>query len=176
MSTFDSRLLTRVAASSLTVVGYRNQAPGFDPTSGEGARRAGGRFNPPHSFPVVYLCTTHPCVKAELTRQAERQRIAMADLLPREVWEVRVALEKVLDLTDTTVLGELGLAPDALVRDSHELTREIGEAAYEQGFQAIRSPSATGVDDVLAVFVEKLGIAVVDVALIAEWADVDDFA
>lgn len=75
MPSVELRRLATVDRSSLTVVGYRNRTPGFDPKSGEGARRFGGRFNPPKSFPVVYLCLTRPCVKAELTRQAERQGI-----------------------------------------------------------------------------------------------------
>ena len=73
MSSFDPSMLAELAGKSLWVNGYRNQATGFDPRSGDGARRFGGRFNPLHSYPVVYLCTTRPCVVAELTRQARRQ-------------------------------------------------------------------------------------------------------
>jgi len=69
---FDPKLVGRLGGGALDLVGYRNQAPGFDPRSGEGARRFGGRFNSSHSFPVIYLCTTRPCVVAELTRQVER--------------------------------------------------------------------------------------------------------
>jgi hypothetical protein len=49
---------------------------------------------------VLYLCLTRPCVVAELTRQAQRQSLEVEDLLPRELWEVAVRLDKVLDLTD----------------------------------------------------------------------------
>lgn len=52
------KLAGRLEGHTLELVGYRNQAPGFDPRSGEGARRFGGRFTPPNSFPVIYLCTT----------------------------------------------------------------------------------------------------------------------
>lgn len=174
MPGFEYRRLATVGRSSLTVVGYRNQAPGFDPKSGDGARRFGGRFNPPKSFPVVYLCLTRPCVVAELTRQAERQGISVADLLPREVWAVQVELDGVLDLTDPDVLDQLDLDPADLTREGRELTHEIGEAAFEQGFQAVRSRSATGVDEVLAVFVERLAGAVMDVELVEEWTDLPD--
>ena len=174
MPSFDPRTLGRLPGSALDAVAYRNQSSGFDPRSGDGARRLGGRFNPPHRFPVLYLCTSRPCVVAELTRQAERQSLSVEDLLPRELWEITVGLNKVLDLTDATTLDALGLAPTDLIRDDHNYTQDIGEAAHEQGFQAIRSPSATGVDDVLAILPENLAGAVLRVELVREWRTLDD--
>jgi RES domain-containing protein len=169
MESFDPRALAQLTGNALSVVAYRNQARGFDPRSGDGARRLGGRFNPPHSFPVLYLCLTRPCVVAELTRQAERQSVSVEDLLPREVFEISADLDKVLDLTDTEVLDALQVVPPDLVREDQRFTREIGEAAHEHGFQAIRSPSATGVDHVLAIFPENLAGAVLHVELVGEW-------
>ncbi len=115
-----------------------------------------------------------PCVVAELTRQAERQSLSIEDLLPRELWEVAVGLHNVLDLSDATTRDALGLAPTDLIRDDHSYTQDIGDAAHEQGFQAIRSPSATGVDDVLAIFPENLAGAVLRVELVREWRTLDD--
>jgi RES domain-containing protein len=172
----DPRGLDQLAGTTLSAVAYRNQAKGFDPRSGDGARRLGGRFNPPHSFPVLYLCLTRPCVAAELTRQAERQGLDVDALLPRELFEISAELDKVLDLTDTSTLGALGIAPPDLVREDHRFTQEIGEAAHEHAFQAIRSPSATGVDDILAIFPEKLAGAVLDVRLLGEWSTAADLA
>jgi RES domain-containing protein len=176
MPTFDPRALGQLSGRAHSVVAYRNQAKGFDPRSGDGARRLGGRFNPPHSFPVLYLCLTRPCVVAELARQAERQGLAVDALLPRELFEISANLDKVLDLTDDSTLGALEIVASDLVREDHQFTREIGEAAHEHGFQAIRSPSATGVDHVLAIFPEKLAGAVLDVRLLREWSTPDDLA
>ncbi len=150
-SGFDPLSIARVEARSMRGDGYRNQARGFDPRSGEGARRFGGRFNPPNSFAVLYLCTTRPCVVAELTRQAKRQQLDVEQLLPRELWRVQTQLTRVLDLTDTKTLIVLNLNDADLVHDDHQLTREIGEVAYQHEFQAILTPSATGVENVLAV-------------------------
>jgi RES domain-containing protein len=169
VSPFETRSLGAVRGISLTVVAYRNQAPGFDPRSGDGARRLGGRFNPPHSFPVLYLCLTKPCVVAELTRQAERQSLNLADLLPRELWQIDADLHSVLDLTDPSMLTALGLVADDLVREDHQFTREIGAAAHEHGFQAIRSNSATGVDQVIAMFPERLAGSILEATLLGEW-------
>lgn len=176
MPSLDPWVLGQVPGASLSVVAYRNQAKGFDPRSGDGARRLGGRFNPPHSFPVLYLCLTQPCVVAELTRQAERQRLNVDALLPRELFEISADLDKVLDLTNETTLDAIGIAPPDLVREDHRFTQEIGEAAHEHAFQAIRSPSATGVDHVLAMFPEQLAGTVLDVRLVGEWNTPDDLA
>jgi RES domain-containing protein len=172
----DLDVVARAAATRSNAVGYRNQAPGFDPRSGEGARRMGGRYNPPRSFPVVYLCTTRACVVAELHRQAERQGLEVVDLLPRELWRLSVVLERLLDLTDAGTLDALGVRSDVLVGDDRSLTRQLGEAAYARGFQAILSPSATGVDLVLAVFPENLDSSSVHVSQVETWtvpADLD---
>lgn len=170
MPAFDARRLARLPAAELSITGYRNQAAGFDPRSGEGARRFGGRFNPPHSFPVIYLCTTRACVVAELTRRANRQGLTVADLLPREVWRLTVDVTKALDLTDPDTLGVLDIDPADLIRDDLRLPRDIGEAAHEHRFQAIRSRSATGVDDVVAVLPENLAGAIVANELVQVWA------
>lgn len=174
MPSFDPRALGQLPGTALSAVAYRNQAKGFDPRSGEGARRLGGRFNLPHSFPVLYLCLTRPCVVAELSRQAERQGINVDDLLPRELFVISADLDKVLDLTDAATLAALGIAPPDLVRADHGFTQEIGEAAHEHAFQGIRSPSATGVDNILAIFPEKLAGVVLDVQLLGEWSTAED--
>ncbi len=174
MATLDPRVVARQPGTSLEFVAYRNQATGFDPRSGEGARRNGGRFNPPHSFPVLYLCLTKPCVVAELTRQAQHQGLSIADLLPRELWQIDSTLHKMLDLTADTTLTELNLDQHDLTRDDYGLTRELGEAAHQHGFQGIRTPSATGVDQVLAVFPENLAGAVLTVELLQVWSSPDD--
>jgi RES domain-containing protein len=176
MPSFDIRALGHLPGTSLSPIAYRNQARGFDPRSGDGARRLGGRFNPPHSFPVLYLCLTRPCVIAELTRQAERQGLSVEALLPRELFEVTADLNKVLDLTDATTLESIGIEAGDLIRDDLRFTQQIGEVAHEHAFQAIRSPSATGVDTVLAIFPEQLAGAVLNVSLVGEWSTPEDLA
>jgi len=174
MASFDPTRLNGVGLVGLARVGYRQQAPGFDPRSGEGARRFGGRYNPARSFPVIYLCLTRRCVAAELMRQAIRQGIQVEDLLPRELWSIATDLEKVLDLSDVSVLTASGVRPADLVRPGHAFTQQIGEAAHERGVQAIKAPSATGVDEVLALFPENLGGATLQVELVEMWESSQD--
>lgn len=174
MAVFDSRQLNELKPIAFDGIGYRNQSPGFDPRGGEGARRAGGRFNPRRSFPAIYLCLTPRCAAAELTRQAERQSVGVGDLLPRELWSLRVNTERVLDLTNATTLESAGLTPGELVLPDHAFSQQIGEAAHERGYQAIRSFSATGVDEVLVLFPENLGGEVIEVQLIERWNAIGD--
>ncbi len=174
MAVFDPATLNQLTAATFTGTGYRNQTPGFDPRSGEGARRFGGRFNPPRSFPVIYICLTRLCTVAELAKQAERQGIAIADLLPRELWSLRTELDGVLDLSDGQNLRAAGLTAADLTLPDHAFTQQIGEAAHERGYQAIRSPSATGVDEILGILPANLGGAAIDVELLARWETVAD--
>jgi RES domain-containing protein len=174
MPTVDPRTVGRMAGVALSVTAYRNQAAGWDPRSGEGARRRGGRFNPPHSFSVLYVCLTRPCVVAELTRQARRQGLIIGDLLPRELWQLDTDLTKVLDLTEPSTLTALDINTDDLTRDDHRFTQELGDAAHQHGFNGIRTPSATGVDHVLAILPDNLARVVVSVELIDLWTTVDD--
>jgi hypothetical protein len=71
-------------------------------------------------------------------------------------------------------LDALGIQAADLVREDKLISREIGEAAHEHGFRGIRSPSATGVDHVLAIFPENLAGAVVHVELVEEWTTIAD--
>jgi len=92
----------------------------------------------------------------------------------RELYEILTDLDRVLDLTASDTLDALGIAPPDLVREDQLFTREIGEAAHEHGFQAIRSPSATGVDHVLALFPENLAGAALHIQLVSEWRTLAD--
>jgi SepF-like predicted cell division protein (DUF552 family) len=71
-------------------------------------------------------------------------------------------------------LEALDVDPADLIRDDRQLTCEIGEAAHEHSFQAIRSASVTGVDDVLGVMPENLAGAVLLAELIQEWRTASD--
>jgi RES domain-containing protein len=60
---------------------FRQQSPRHDPLSGDGARILGGRFNPPESFPVLYLCTTRACAVAEAIRETPSDRTGVDAVL-----------------------------------------------------------------------------------------------
>lgn len=154
---------------------YRHIAARWDePLSGEGARMHGGRFNPPDSFPVLYLCTTRPCSVAELRLLGRRQSVGVQGLLPRVLYRYETALDRVLDLTSEATLRHLGVSTSQLTGPDVTIPREIGEAAHSTGSQGIRTPSATGVDEVIAVFPESLGSGHLLPELVERWNSDED--
>lgn len=151
--------LGRVTPVSFSGAAYRQQAPGYDPRSGAGARRRGGRFNPPLSFPVLYLACSLETAAAELRHVSERTGLALRDSLPREVFRFDLELTKVLDLRDDNTLATLRVTREELLAPDQLRSREVGEAALRVGFQAIAAPSAAGHGDIIAVLVDNLGSA-----------------
>lgn len=145
-----------------------------DPLSGEGARINGGRFNPPDSFPVLYLCTTRACTVAELRYRGERLPFGVEGLLPRTLYRYDVALHHVLDLTSSETLKHLGVATTQVVGTDLSIPRQIGEAAHATGAQGIRAHSATGVDEVLALFPELIGSGRLRPELVERWVALED--
>ncbi len=170
----DAGRIAAAPRAEIAATGWRHVAPQYDPSSGEGARKVGGRFNPPDSFPVLYMCTTRPCAVAELQHMGQRQPITLAGLLPRQLYRYEIKLTQVLDLTDLNALDALGLDPGTLVRPDWTATQQIGTIAHRNEFHAIRSRSATGVDDVLAVFCDIALSEVIDVTAIERWEGVGD--
>lgn len=155
-------------------VGYRHQAPTYDPLSGDGARIHGGRFNPPDSYPVLYLCSTPGCAAAEFTRTSRRHPLGPSGFLPRALYRYETHLTTVLDLTDARTLAHLDVEPPNLVEEDLTLPRQIGEIAHQFGYQAVRNASATGIDNVVAVFIENLRGGVLTPSLHQTWAALDD--
>ena len=174
--TLDRTAVATAPRRPLRTAAFRNQPPRYDPRSGAGARIQGGRFNPPNSFPVLYLCETRPCVVAELERQGARHVVGVDGLLPRVLYRYEFALDRVLDLTDPATCEHVGVTTRELTGDDLSRCREIGTQAHDSGDQAIRTPSATGVDNVLVVFPESLGASLLDLVPVEQWAGVEDLS
>ena len=167
-------LVSTAPRRALDAIGFRQQSPAYDPLSGEGARMHGGRFNPPNSFPVLYLCSTAGCAAAEFTRFASNHPIGLSGFLPRKLWRYEISLSNVLDLTEAETLDHLGLEASELVEEDRTVTHQLGEVAHQFGYQAIRNASAAGVDDVIAVFIENLRSGVLSPSEDAVWNEVAD--
>jgi len=85
---------------------------------------------------------------------ANRSRRAPEDFVPRRLYRIHLELSAVVDFTGQ----QLPDGFEALDLRAQDLaaTQEIGEAAQYLGREAIRAPSATGVGEILAVFIDRL--------------------
>ena len=166
--------LARVQAVSFRGRAYRQQSPGYDPRSGAGSRQAGGRFNPPQSFPVLYLGTSIRTLAAELVRAADRIGLGVDDVLPRELFRYDVELDAVLDLRDPDVLALLEVTLDEVLADDRTTSVAIGEEALALGWQAVWCPSASGEGDVLAILLPNLAGGQLDATPLHVWRAASD--
>lgn len=169
MSPLDRTKLATASRVELSTTAVRHLSPNYDPRSGEGARLNGGRFNPPDSFPTLYMCETRPCAVAELTRLGTRQVVGVEGLLPRVLYRYELDLDSVLDLTDHQVREHIGVSVADLVGEDWSLCQALGTEAHAAGDQAIRTYSATDVDTVVVVFPELVGSGLVNVELVERW-------
>jgi RES domain-containing protein len=76
----------------------------------------------------------------------------LAVTLPRELATIRVELTRVLDLRSESARRALGIRLEEITGDDLTVPRAIGEAAQHLGYEAVVAPSATGIGDVLALF------------------------
>jgi RES domain-containing protein len=176
VSSADEEKLARLPPAEFHGIAYRQQSPGFDPTSGAGARRAGGRFNPPNSFPVLYLALSRETAAAELRHAADGVGLPVSSVLPRELFRYGVRLSRVVDLRDETTRTELGVSIEELLAPDRGRSQALGAAVEGSGTEAVVCPSATGAGDILAIFVDNVPATAVKPRLLDTWdveADVD---
>lgn len=165
----DPELVERVDSLGVVEfeeVAFRHMGPGYPPLSGEGARIAGGRWNPPNSFPVLYMGLDLETIVAEFYRAAQRHGRPPEDFLPRKLCRYDVRLSAALDLREQPVLSAVELTDADLRGNDLRACQAIGEAAHYLGLEGILAPSAVGPGVILATFYSKLrgGSFVRDVA------------
>jgi RES domain-containing protein len=134
---------------------YRHIAAKWHPLSGAGARSLGGRWNPPESFATLYLALSEEAAIEEFRRMAGRSGLTPADFVPRRLYRLHLELHAVVDLTQAEPLPG-SLAELDLRSSDLRASQAVGEAAQYLGREAIRAPSAAGVGEVLAVFIDRL--------------------
>ena len=116
----------------------------------------GGRWNPPKSFPTLYLALDRLTVLAELKRTAFRFGIAPEGLLPRAVYRFDIALHQCLDLRDASGRETVGLSLDAIRSEDPRRCQEVAMAAHYLGLEGLLAPSAAGPGSTIALFTDRL--------------------
>jgi RES domain-containing protein len=151
-----SARIRSVGFRALSATAFRHVAVGANPRSGLGAKIHGGRWNPPDSWPTVYLGFTKATVRAEWARSASRQGLRLEDFLPRDLYELDFELAEVLDLRDPAARKTADVPEQALRAVDQAFCRRIGAAAHVAGAEGLAAPSATGEGDVVAIFLDRL--------------------
>jgi RES domain-containing protein len=125
--------------------------PGWrDPLDGSYAQARGGRWNPPRSFPVVYLCATVPVARAVVLGKLDGQPFGPEDLDPATapvLITASVPDGRYVDVITSSGCASVGV-PETYPKDrAHrrigwERCQPIGEAAWEAGAAGIACRSA----------------------------------
>ena len=114
------------------------------------ASERGGRWNPPDSFPVVYLCATREVARANVLRRFAELPYGVLDLRPDRrpaLVETDVPEHRAIDVVTDPGCRAAGL-PATYPFDGRgrrigwPRTQPIGEAAWSQGEQSIACRSA----------------------------------
>lgn len=116
----------------------------------------GGRFNPAGEFGALYVSLDPETPFRELRRQAERAGLQVLDLLPRTLFAAEARLQKVLDLACNEPPVAYRIADEKLRSEDWRACHEVARRARKAGYEAIRFPSATGMGENMAIFLDRL--------------------
>jgi RES domain len=129
--------------------------PGWDdPLDGVHAAMRGGRWNPPESFPVVYLCRGLAVARANVYRLLADQPYGPEDLRPEAapvLVRTRVPEDRYLNVVTDAGCSAAGL-PTTYPRDgrgrivSQRRCQPIGQRAREGGLPGVAARSAAPID------------------------------
>jgi RES domain-containing protein len=163
--------IQRLAARARPLSGivYRSAVPKYanseDLLTGEGARRFGGRWNPP-GVAAVYGSFAPQTAMEEALAQARYYGLPAHAAMPRTFVAIEFDLARVIDLTDGAVRRSLGVSEKRVLECDwrveaaagwNPLTQEIGEGARLAELEAlVVSSAADRGGRNLVVFVENL--------------------
>jgi RES domain-containing protein len=114
----------------------------------DGALLHGGRYNPSEEFGALYLSESAEACAAEMRRRPRTP----PDYL---VGEIKVNAQKICDLTDPILLGQLGLEMDDLCTDDWQITRVLADLIRDAGCEGALVPSAAGPYKNLVLFLDR---------------------
>lgn len=155
MASLQRRAFRDLQGKAFEAVVYRHVSSRYDALDSSGSLKAGGRWNPPGEYGVLYTALDEETAKAELERLAERQGLTLDDLAPRDLVSIEVSVSKALDLTDKRILERIGINENAIVGNDASLCLEISRLARRAGFEAILARSATEKGVILVLFPDR---------------------
>ena len=120
--------------------------------STEGNRYYPGRYHIAGETGILYASLERDIAIRELGRHAARNNLQGG----LAAGKIKVKLQKVLDLTQASVLVKLGLSKEDLTSPNCSITQVISQQARKAGFQGLLVPSAAGNGANLVVFENNL--------------------
>lgn len=124
---------------------YRQASRAYGPgqvLNGEGAREAGGRWNPPGSFRTVYASVDTETVAAEFLFSIGPGRDPVALSARRFMWQAHARVDNLVDLRTKGHQRALGLPVPFDETAPRVLCQQLGAAAYYVRYKGILAPSA----------------------------------
>jgi hypothetical protein len=143
-----------------------------DPLDGRYAAERGGRWNPPGSFPCVYLCRSVEVARANVHRKLAGQPYGPEDLRDDAapiLVSTRLPEDRYLNVVTDAGCRSVGL-PESYPRDNrgriigHSRCRRIGLDAWDRGLPGIAcrsaAPGAPRGGEELAFFTRRAALRV----------------
>lgn len=136
---------------------YRYTGAHRDALSGEGARRFGGRWNPPLLFPAIYLADSAEACMVEVERAAQAASTTAEKMLEAayRLHTIDVTDLAVLDLTTPQAREAVGLENDDIYGDDWSGCQAVGHAAWFLHMQGVLVPAAGGVGLVVTAYEQR---------------------
>jgi len=117
---------------------------------------SGGRYNS-ENHRALYLGENIDLCKSEIRRHAKELLLETEGFKPFLLGEVKISLEKVLDLTDENTLNYLKIKRKDLIKSDYTFTRKIGEIVNNIDIEALKVPSVISKGNNLVVFKKNVG-------------------
>jgi len=153
---YDPSLLDRIEALGhrpFEGIAWRHMFNDLDPAR---ANTRGARWNPP-GIAAIYTSLDRDTAIAEadfvIASQPYRPHVT------RQLYQIRLALSAVVDLSERAVLGDFGVTPALLASPDHSPCQNVGGACHWLGADGILVPSArlqAGTN--LVVYVDRMDI------------------
>lgn len=122
----------------------------------EASRSAEGRFRVRREFGAVYVAADRETAFAELDHRARMAGLRREGPPAPASAHLELAVRRVLDLTDEEVRRAWGLTLDDLGSDDYARCQDVARAARDDGYEAIRFPSARGGGENYALVLDRL--------------------
>ncbi|HUP17553.1 MAG TPA: RES family NAD+ phosphorylase [Acidimicrobiia bacterium] len=126
---------------------------GLDPAR---ANTRGARWNPP-GVAAIYTSLDRDTAIAEADYAIARQ--PFRPHVTRQLYQIRLALLTVVDLSDAALLGDVGVFAEELASPNHAACQSVGGACHWLGADGILVPSArTNIGTNLVVYADRMDI------------------